>query len=79
MTDETPGRRDYHGKSWLAKNTHHVGTLLVIVFCFSVYFVLPVLGLPVPSVPETVFLTLGTVIGVRMWKSGSADVEANKR
>lgn len=73
------GRRDYAGKSWLARNTHHLGTLLVIAFCASVYFVLPLLSLPVPTVPESVFVTLLGVIGVRQWKSGQADVEANKR
>lgn len=75
----TSGRRDYDGKSWLAKNTHHLGVLWGLALMTGIYFVLPLLSKVAPSVPSEAWMFLGAVIGIRQYTSGKADVEANKR
>lgn len=83
MTDEAAalpsfGRRDYQGKSALQRNSSHVALLWLCVFLTLIYFVLPLLSLPTPTIPDRVWELLGLVLGIAKWKSGNADIEANK-
>lgn len=78
QTGEVFGRRDYHGKSWLQRNSSHVALLWLCLFLTLVYVVLPVLSLPIPSIPDRVWELLGVILGLQKYLSGRADVELNK-
>jgi hypothetical protein len=42
---------------------------------FGVYFVLPLAHIPVPAVPESVWLMLGGILGVASWFRGKAQAD----
>lgn len=44
---------------------------------FGVYFVLPLLKLPVPSVPTEAWMSIGAVLGVASWFRGKAQADPN--
>lgn len=78
-TAVSSGRRDYDGKSWLAKNAHHLGVLAIFALCFALYVMLPLLGKTVPIVDPEAWLAMGLAIGIRQYTSGHADIEVNKK
>lgn len=45
---------------------------------FGIYMVLPLAGLPVPSVPESVWGAYLAILGVASWHRGSMQVEQSK-
>lgn len=44
---------------------------------FGCYFILPLLHIPVPVVPETVWVMLGTILGIASWHRGKMQVNSN--
>jgi len=44
---------------------------------FGVYFVLPLLKLPVPTVPTEAWMSIGAVLGVASWFRGKAQADPN--
>lgn len=47
------------------------------VMVFGCYFVLPLLKLPVPSVPESVWIMLGSILGVASFWRGKMQADPN--
>lgn len=45
----------------------------IMVFC--TYFILPILHIPVPSIPETVWMGWGAILGVASWFRGKAQAD----
>lgn len=66
------------GGSWLQRNHHAIESLATVAFVIAVYFVLPLLKLPVPSIPESAFLMLLAILGVTAWQRGQANVATAK-
>jgi hypothetical protein len=66
------------GGSWLQKNHHAVESLLVVNLVVAVYFVLPLLRIAVPVIPEFAYMMLGAVLGVTAWQRGQANVVTAK-
>ena len=66
------------GGSWLQRNHHAMECLATIGLVWAVYFVLPLLAVPVPAIPETAWITLGAILGVTAWQRGQANVQAVK-
>ena len=69
---------DARGDSWLQKNHHAVESLLTVCCLIAVYFVLPLLRIPVPTIPEAAFLMLGSIVGVTAWQHGQTNVQIAK-
>ena len=61
---------DARGDSWLQKNHHAIESLITVCMVVAIYFVLPLAKLPVPAVPESVFMMLATILGVSTWQRG---------
>jgi len=61
---------DARGDSWLQKNHHAIESLTATLMVVGIYFVLPLLKIPVPTVPEFAFMMLGAILGVTAWKHG---------
>jgi hypothetical protein len=81
MAEQIPtpaGRRDYYGKSPLQRNSSHIALLGLLLFVLLIYFVLPVLSIPPPSVPDRVWELFALLLGIQKYLSGRADVELNK-
>lgn len=66
------------GGSWLQRNHHAIESMATVALVGAVYFVLPLLSLPVPPVPESAWLMLGGILGVTAWQRGQANVQAAK-
>lgn len=64
---------DARGDSWLQKNHHAVESLATVACVIGIYFVLPLLKLPIPSVPEAAFIMLGAILGVTSWQHGQVN------
>lgn len=64
------------GGSWLQRNHHAIESMFVVGLVGAIYFVLPLLAIPVPSVPEAAWLMLGAILGVTAWQRGQANVAA---
>jgi hypothetical protein len=62
------------GGDWLQRNHHAVESLAVVGMTIGIYFVLPLAGIPVPTVPEFAFMMLGSILGVTAWQRGKANV-----
>jgi hypothetical protein len=61
-----------HWASWLWRPYWgFVGATMI----FGDYFVLPLLKIPVPTVPSEVWLTIGAVLGVASWWRGKAQAD----
>lgn len=45
------------------------------IMAFGCYFVLPLLKIPVPTVPETVWMMFGGILGVASWFRGKAQAD----
>lgn len=67
------------GGSWLQRNHHALESMLTVSFVIAVYFVLPLLKIPVPVIPEFAFMMLGAILGVTAWQRGQANVETAKQ
>lgn len=63
-------RADITGQSWLQRNTHSLMKFWFAGLLTMIYFILPMTGKPVPSIPETVWLAFGAVLGVKSWYDG---------
>ena len=61
------------GGSWLQRNHHAMESLAVVGMVIGVYFLLPLLKLPVPVIPEFAFMMLGAILGVTAWQRGQAN------
>jgi hypothetical protein len=55
--------------SWRPYNGFLFGTTI-----FCTYFLLPLCKVPVPSIPESVWLAWGAILGVASWYRGKAQV-----
>jgi len=64
---------DARGDSWIQKNHHAIESLIVTNLVVCIYFILPLLKLPVPTVPEFAFLMLGAILGVTSWQHGQVN------
>ena len=58
------------GDSWLQKNHHAIESLMTVGMVMAIYFVLPLCRLPIPAVPESVYVMLATILGVSTWQRG---------
>lgn len=56
--------------SWRPYNGFLFGTTI-----FCCYFLLPLLGIPIPVIPESVWLAWGAVLGVASWFRGKAQAD----
>ena len=61
---------DVRGDSWLQKNHHAIESLATVFMTIAIYFILPLLKLQVPDVPEFAFMMLGALLGITSWKHG---------
>lgn len=66
------------GGSWLQRNHHAIESISTVALVWAVYFILPLLKIPVPTIPETAWLTLGAILGVTAWMRGQANVATAK-
>ena len=66
------------GGSFWQRNHHAVESSAVVLLVGAIYFVLPILNVTVPAVPESAWLMLGGILGVTAWQRGSANVAAAK-
>jgi len=62
------------GDSWLQRNWHPIGCLVVIALIVSLYFLFPLLTgfglvIAIPVVPEAVWMMLGAILGVTAWQA----------
>lgn len=48
---------------------------IVGIMAFGCYFVLPLLHVPAPTIPETVWLMFGGILGVASWFRGKAQAD----
>lgn len=62
------------GGSWLQRNHHALESLAFMVWIMGVYFILPLLKIAVPVIPEFAFMAAGAVLGVTAWQRGQANV-----
>jgi hypothetical protein len=58
------------GGSFWQRNHHAFECSAFIVFVIGVYFVLPLLKIAVPVIPEFAFMAVGSVLGVTAWQRG---------
>lgn len=63
---------------WLQANWHAIGSLFAIGLVAAIYFFLPLIGKPVPSVPESAWMMMLAVLGVAAWHGGNALVQSVK-
>lgn len=66
------------GGSFWQRNHHAVESSAVVLLVAAIYFVLPLLAIKVPDVPESAWLMLGGILGVTAWQRGQANVESAK-
>lgn len=66
------------GGSWLQKNHHALESMFTVLLIGGIYFVLPLLKIAVPAVPEAAYLMLGAILGVTAWQRGAANVASVK-
>ncbi len=66
------------GGSWLQRNHHAIESLLFVLFIIVVYFVLPLLKIQVPTIPEFAYMAIAAVLGVTAWQRGAANVATAK-
>jgi len=66
------------GGSWLQRNHHAIESMFTVGLVGAIYFVLPLLKIAVPAVPEAAWLMLGAILGVTAWQRGAANVATAK-
>jgi hypothetical protein len=66
------------GGSWIQRNHHALESMGTVALVWAVYFILPILKIPVPVIPETAWITLGAILGVTAWMRGQANVAVAK-
>ena len=66
--------------SWLAVNHHAIESMATVAMMIAIYFGLPIMHIPVPTVPEMGFTMLGAILGVTAWQRGQVQqiTETNK-
>lgn len=64
------------GGSFWQKNHHAFECSFTVILVGMIYFLLPLIGKPVPSVPETAWMMLGAILGVTAWQRGNANISA---
>ena len=69
---------DARGDSWLQKNHHAIESLTATFLVVGVYFVLPLLKVQVPIIPEFAFMMIGAILGVTAWQHGQVNKEIAK-
>lgn len=53
---------------WLEANWHAIGCLWALGLVTGIYFVLSLLHIPNPAVPESAWLMIGAILGVTGWR-----------
>ena len=66
------------GGSWLQRNHHAIESMFTVGLVGCIYFILPLVAIPVPAVPESAWLMLGAILGVTAWQRGSANIVTAK-
>lgn len=67
------------GGSFWQRNHHAFESSFVCLLVGSIYFLLPMLKIAVPAVPESAWLMLGGVLGVTAWQRGkTSQILANQ-
>lgn len=66
------------GGSWLQRNHHALESMFTVGLVGCIYFILPILAIAVPAVPESAWLMLGAILGVTAWQRGAANVVTAK-
>jgi len=61
------------GDNWIQKNHHAIESLAFTAFIIGVYFILPLLHISVPQIPEFAFMAIGVILGVTAWKHGEVN------
>lgn len=62
------------GEHWPTYSWRPFNGFIVGIMAFGCYFVLPLMQIPVPSVPESVWLMFGGILGVASWFRGKSQV-----
>jgi hypothetical protein len=66
------------GGSFWQKNHHAYETSAFVLFIAGVYFLLPLLKVPVPVIPEFAYMAIGAALGITAWQRGAANVATAK-
>jgi hypothetical protein len=66
------------GGSFWQRNHHAFECTFSIVLVAAIYVGLPLANVPVPPVPETVWIMIGGILGVTAWQRGNANVASVK-
>ncbi len=66
------------GGDWLQRNHHAIESIWSVGLLSAIYFVLPLLSIPVPAVPESAWIMLGAILGVTAWQRGQANIQVTK-
>jgi hypothetical protein len=64
---------DARGDSFWQKNHHAFESTFVVLMVAAIYVGLPMMGIAVPSIPESVFIMLGAILGVTAWQHGQVN------
>jgi hypothetical protein len=56
---------------WFEANSHSINTTLTVILILLIYFGLPACHIPIPVVPESVFMMLAAILGVTSWQMPS--------
>ena len=64
------------GGSFWQRNHHAFECIAIVCLVGAIYFVLPILGVTAPAVPESAWLMLGAIVGVTAWQRGQANIAA---
>ena len=66
------------GGSFWQRNHHAYECSFSILLVAAIYIVLPLASIPVPAVPESVWLMIGGILGVTAWQRGNANIASVK-
>lgn len=58
---------DAAGPGYWQRSHHAFECSAFVLMCIGDYFVLPLLHIPTPSIPEFAFMAMGAVLGVTAW------------
>ena len=64
------------GGSFWQRNHHAFESTMTILFVIGVYFVLPLVHIAVPVIPEFAFMMIGSILGVTAWQRGQASIKS---
>lgn len=64
------------GGSFWQRNHHAFESTMTILFVIGVYFVLPLVHIAVPVIPEFAFMMIGGILGITAWQRGQASIKS---